>query len=176
MTRLLALLLITANVLAQTPEQMDQVVKKSLLVAEAARSASKQFTTTDLRHGTVVTPLTSNNKRTGTIDSERGVMTIYSRKDINAAMDTLTIYYDIGRMAGTHMCRAFEKDCSYYTEKIINGEKAAIGLRKRDDKTELIVTIGSVENRSEFANFWMTVKKHAEVANFLEVVFSYKKK
>lgn len=143
------------------------------------KTPDKELKWMELRNASLLLPATSVNKRTGTIDSERGVLTIYQKQEKTNTTDTFTIYYDIGLMSGTHMCKALEKDCSYYSEVMVKGQKAIIGLKKRDILNEIIVTIGGADTKeweSFPANFWMTVKGTEDVKAFLDAVLTYKKK
>jgi hypothetical protein len=176
MLRIIILLLVAANCFGQSLE--TQTAK---LVHHPHSPAAKTVKSLSLGRCMVQVPVTAINKRTGTIDSDRGVVTVYGSKQHNKAKaipDTFMIYYDIGFMAGKHMDSAFKKDCSYFSEKMINGYKAAIGLKKKDNKTEIIVSIWGDYKKEKGdlpANFWATVKDGHDVKTFLDVVFTFKK-
>jgi hypothetical protein len=174
MLRIIILLLVSASCFGQSLETQTEK-----LVHHPHSPAAKTVKSMSLGRSLVQAPVTAVNKRTGTIDSDRGVITVYGSKQHGKGItDTFMIYYDIGFMAGKHMDTAFKKDCSYFSEKMINGYKAAIGLKKKDNKTEIIVSIWGDYKKEKAdlpANFWATVKDGHDVRSFLDIVFTFRK-
>jgi hypothetical protein len=122
---------------------------------------------TRLKVGTFTTTGLITNRRTGTIDSERGELTT----------DGSTIYYDIGFSAGAHMSSDRKNECGFYTEQNFKGYKTDIGLIKKEGKSELIITIWGDYTRSVScfpANFWRNIDDEKDIKAMLEIVSSYK--
>jgi len=115
--------------------------------------------------GSIRVPENYSNKRTGTIDSERGEIT----------GPALMVGYDIGYMAGTHIGPLQLKQFNSYYNSVVNGENAWIGVTK--DK--LVVTIWDPAKRDIAAfpaNFWATVKSGDDIVEALKIIFTYKAK
>lgn len=141
---------------------LKNLVKDSTLLKPFTASSS-----TDLKSGIIHLPPRFTNKRTGTIDSHRGEIT-------NGA---LLITYDIGHMAGTHMHEELKEKCEFYLDSTINGYRTLIGLQKKNEQSELIITIfGSLDIRGVPANFWAVVQNEDDIENMLRIVFSYRPK
>ena len=124
--------------------------------------------TIDLNVGMVKAPKGYLHKRTGTKDSQMGQITDDQGK--------LTIYYDIGVMAGTHMHPKLKSDCLWYKEQIINAHKVFSGLMNKDGKKLLLVTIteeGSKDSSQFPANFWAYVNGNGDIAEVSRIVLSY---
>lgn len=91
--------------------------------------------------------------------------------------ETLTIHYDIGRMAGRSMGDERKNDCVWYREQLIGGRKVCAGLVKDGAGRELIVTVNSSENEkvatNEPANFMAKVVTDQDIADVLLTVVTY---
>ena len=137
---------------------------------------------TDLTAGTIQLPDGWTQKRTGTLDSERGQL---ARGD-----GGLIVHYDIGFLAGMQMSRDKEPECIWYREQIVHGYLAHIGLVKTESGRELVVTlVGRGTSRLEAvrqsiarapfkypANFRATVKTDEDVVDVLLIAMSYEAK
>jgi hypothetical protein len=111
-------------------------------------------------------PAEFSNRRTGTIDSDKGEITD----------GHLLLNYDIGLMAGAHMHIELKPLCTFYLDTLINGRKTLIGLKEKERQSELIITIYEdfAKPTNLFpANFWADVKNEADLKNVLAIVFSY---
>jgi hypothetical protein len=125
----------------------------------------------DLKVGAVQLPAGWTQKRTGTIDSERGQITGPNGK--------LIVNYDIGAMAGIHMSDHRKAECIWYKEQMIHGRRALIGLVKTQAGRALVVTFFDRDNREWAkypANFWSTVQDDEDIADTLLIALSYEPK
>ena len=124
--------------------------------------------TININIGTIEVPNGFHHQRTGTKDSERGVIT---------SPQGLTLNYDIGRMAGTHMYSGLQKDCLWYREQFINGRDVISGIINRDGKKQLIITIREREQAKGVfqspANFWADTKRDEDIAEVILIALSY---
>jgi hypothetical protein len=142
---------------------IEKIVKERYTEISSDSSAKKLIVFTE--KGTIRVPENFTNKRTGTIDSERGELT----------GPGLMIGYDIGFMAGTHIGPLQLKEYNSYFNTSVNGHNTWIGLNKE----KLVVTIydpGKKEIASFPANFWATVKSENDVIEVLKIIFSYRLK
>ena len=120
-----------------------------------------------LNSGSVLASQSCINKRTGTIDSERGEL----------KCGQLQINYDIGFMAGTHVASVNKNTFNWYAEELVDGNKIYIGLKKENSIWKLVITILSdTDVRSDPANFWAEVENTVEARQVIATAFSYKKK
>ncbi len=122
---------------------------------------------TNLKSGTFSTKDSIFNKRTGTLDSERGEL------KSNGAL----IYYDIGFSAGAHMNMKRKSDCTWYTEKILNDYKICMGLLVKDNNNELVVTINYNQFKPSIlfpVNFWSNILNESDIRRMLDIAFTYK--
>ena len=122
----------------------------------------------ELNVGTIDVPHGYTNKRTGTKDSERG--------ELSNPIRNLIIYYDIGAMAGTHMNSQRTPECLWYQEYSINNRKIFSGIRNREGKRQLIITITQEPINGAFwfpANFWADINKDEDIAEVLLTALSY---
>ncbi|MBL7737988.1 MAG: hypothetical protein JNK14_02130 [Chitinophagaceae bacterium] len=120
-----------------------------------------------LNRGFVVAPLLCTNRRTGTIDSDKGEL-LYRE---------LLINYDIGFMAGTHAAPGNRTTFSWYDERLIRDNKVCIGLKKENDAWKLVMTMRKNSGnmtKEEPANFWANVKDEEEVRDIIKIAFSYR--
>ena len=159
--------IIACNCYSQKPETILENLIGQYLKENSAKSDSLKQQT-DLRVGTFLTREQLKNKRTGTIDSERGELT--SKESL--------ISYDIGFSAGAHMNEYRKSECSWYSENIYNGYKISTGLIDSIDKKQLIITVwGNLKSAFSFpANFWTIIKDENDIKTMLEIAFSYRPK
>ena len=120
--------------------------------------------------GEITLPKGYSLTRTGTTDSWMG--------EIRKSDGTLTIHYDIGAMAGTHMYPERRKECVWFKEQLIKGRRAFLGLVEKQGTREFIVTIASdgKEPWSLPANFWATVRGKRDIAAVKMIAAGYKPK
>lgn len=118
----------------------------------------------NLGRATALVPSHFSNKRTGTIDSDRGEL----------SRPNFTIFYDIGKMSGAHITDRNTRNSSYFTMSTYNGYKTYIGLRKEGDKDQLIITIWEPNQSSSFpANFWAYVKSKQDVKDMITIFMNF---
>lgn len=119
--------------------------------------------------GTIEVPSGFHQERTGTKDSEMGVIT--------SPREMLTIYYDIGHMAGTRMYPGLQQDCLWYREQIINGRQVISGIMNKSGKKQLVITIKEeIPRKGAFlapANFWADINKDEDIAETLLIALSF---
>jgi hypothetical protein len=164
----IAAFFIAGTCLAQgSGEKIGQIVKESLSHNYASKGAGS-FIAFKNEAG-VWAPKDYSNKRTGTLDSERG--------EIEGP--ALKINYDMGFSAGTHMGIHKKKDCIAYYDTSANGHKVYIGLVKSEQGNELIITLADNDIKDPHAypaNFWTIVKDENDFRELLKIVLTYKSK
>ena len=123
----------------------------------------------DVSYGTIEVPDDFAFTHTGTKDSFRGTLI---RKS-----DNFTISFDIGGMAGTHMTEGKKETCTYFRSHRIGAFPATTGIEIVAGKPQISTTVvcGPKSDQSP-ANFWATIQKDADVADFLLIVASYQPK
>ena len=161
---LIVIIGISANCFGQDiGNKMADIIKDQLINKQVDSTQEIIF----LSRGSVLAPRLCINKRTGTIDSERGEL----------KCGQLLINYDIGLMAGTHAASGNKNTFYWYDEKLFNGNKICIGLKKENDRWKLVMTIRSdADVRKEPANFWAEVKNADDAKQVVIIGFSYKPK
>jgi len=118
----------------------------------------------NLGRATVLVPSHFSNKRTGTIDSDRGEL----------STTNFTVFYDIGRMAGAHITDQNTRNSSYFKVETYNGYKTYIGLRKEGDNDQLVITIWDPNERISMpANFWAYVKSKKDIKDMITIVINF---
>ena len=159
---LFALILCTQCVNGQN---IESSLKKQLKKYSSQKTDfDARLKTINLGRDSVSVPSSFKNKRTGTIDSDMGQL----------SRPNFTIFYDIGKMAGTHITDKYTRNSSYFTMGTYNGYKTYIGLRKEGDKDQLIITIWE-PNQSSYilANFWAYVKSKKDVKDMITIVMHF---
>lgn len=146
-------------------QNLETCLKKQLKKYSSQKTGlDTSLKTIDLGRVSVLVPSQFKNKRTGTIDSDRGEL----------RSTNFTVFYDIGHMAGTHVTDQNTRNSSYFTVGTYNGYKTYIGLRKEDDKDQLIITIWEPNQRSSTpANFWAYVKSKKDVKDMITIVMNF---
>jgi len=115
-----------------------------------------------LHNGSVLLPAIFTNKRTGTVDSERGEL----------RSTAFVIYYDIGSMAGQRMNVQLKGQCSVYEDGRFNGVRMVIGLQ--GNQMTVSILSNNYPKDSHFpANFWAKVENAKDVSLLLQAVMSY---
>lgn len=146
-------------------QHIESSLKKQLKKYSSQKTDfDARLKTIHLGRDSVSVPSSFNNKRTGTKDSDLG--------ELNRA--NFTVFYDIGKMAGTHITDRNTHNSSYFTMGTYNGYKTYIGLRKEGDKDQLIITIWEPNQRSYIlANFWAYVKSKKDVKDMITIVMNF---
>jgi hypothetical protein len=114
--------------------------------------------------GEIVLPPQHSMRRTGTIDSDMGEI---------SGPRGFVVHFDIGYMAGTHMHERRKKECEWYIEHTISGNKAFTGMRRVEGKRRVTTTILDNPLYSP-ANFWTDVRSEKDLATFFAIVGTYK--
>ena len=149
---------------------------KVAAVPAAARAEAKGVenekkgaaTAVNLGVGTVNMPAGYTQKRIGTTDSEMGEITRGDGK--------LVVHYDIGAMAGTHMHARLKAECVWYREQDVGGQKAFVGLVKKEGSRQLVVTIQGAAAQDAMgypSNFWADIQGDEDVADVLVIALTY---
>jgi len=160
---LIAVVILSSNAFSQELKDRLPIIVNEYAGQNKADSSWKQIS---LNSGSVKVPLLCTNRRTGTIDSDRGELMFRN----------LLINYDIGLMAGTHAAAGNKNTFGWYDEKVVNGHKISIGFKEEGNAWKLVMTIRKNSDnivREEPANFWANVKNETEIINVIKIVFSY---
>ena len=108
-------------------------------------------------------------KHTGTADSFAGKLT---RKS-----DGFTVYFDIGKMAGTHMHDGKKDQCTYFRKHSIGGLPAITGIETIPDGKRIVTTVAyDPKTDRDPANFWVAIHKDTDIADFLLITTTYQAK
>ncbi len=126
------------------------------LTQEAVHSAVDYLT---LPEGFVHQPRMTKDSRAGTVISQDG---------------SLTMYYDIGMMAGMHMGPHKRSTCVWYKEY---GPNIAEGLLEVDRKKQWVLTITNPLDKTAWrypANFWAEISDEKDIQTLEWIALSYK--
>ncbi len=108
-------------------------------------------------------------KHTGTKDSFAGTLT---RKS-----DGFTLYFDIGKMAGTQMHDGKKDQCTYFRKHSIGGLPVITGIEAIPDGKRIVTTVAyDPKTDLDPANFWVAIHKDTDIADFLLIATTYQAK
>lgn len=146
--------------------QIKKVLSEPLFIARIKSDPNKQPTI--LGAGKVLLAASFVNRRTGTIDSDRGQI----------SNSSLTIYYDNGFTAGAHVNNTIKDSFSLFIDTLLYGHRTLIGVKAGQGSKEIVITILGFDNKDPFtfpANFWAIVRTEEEMQQALMVSLSYQK-
>ena len=145
---------------------MKILILTLLAIALAVPAFAKPL---DVNYGTLEVPDDFVFTKTGTMDSFRGTLV---RKS-----DNFTITFDIGKMAGTAMTESKKATCTYFRRHRIGAFSATTGIETISGKSQITTTF-DYDSKTERApaNFWATISKDTDIADFLLIIGSYQPK